>query len=182
MNIIVRSHTGAYHFRPDSTLSKESRDLYLPKTIEYIDLVPAFSAKIGKAAKSVSPKYVERYVSGYAFGLVVYAESREQSIYSDTLRITLDNTVYIADNIENIHKIDKLLLELNIDKNLYSYDIDFFSIIKSTHDFIVKVSAHSSLKSGDLLFIELGNKRKATENSLIVLTDNNRPIFHFRTI
>ena len=156
MNIIVFRHNGCYYFRPDNTFTKgESGIFYLPGTIPQIEIVPALIAKVDRAAKGLSRQFAHRYIAKYSYGLLIYPETKECSI-RDTLRTTLDNTTYISDNFVPIESmLEDCDLTLTVDNQAYLYKVISSNIRESISLLAERVTLYSSLKTGDLLCLEL---------------------------
>ena len=73
MNIIVRPYeSDLCYCRPDTTWEKESRDLYIPEGVDKVLWAPVVFAKVCKAGKCVSGKFVSRYYDAVGFGALIY--------------------------------------------------------------------------------------------------------------
>ena len=73
MNIIVKPYGSALcSCRPDTTWERENRDFYSPECVNEIYWTPVVFARISKAGKCVSGKFVERYYDGFNFGVLMY--------------------------------------------------------------------------------------------------------------
>ena len=73
MNIIIKPYdSNLCYCRPDTTWEKESRDLYIPEGVDKVMWAPVVYAKVSKAGKCVSPKFVKRYYDAVGFGALVY--------------------------------------------------------------------------------------------------------------
>ena len=190
MNIVVsHSNSGGYYFRPDNTLVRGSGPFYLPDTISNIEIAPAIAVRIDRAAKGLSRQFVRRYLSVYTYGLLIYAHAKKEVIDADLstqtatlsvlwrtpslkeiLSTTLDNTTYISENFLPIESItEEPEISLTIDNQSYSYKIAP-TLKESIYELIEKTTNHSSLKTGDLIFMELGDKRRAEPGSSILLS------------
>ena len=170
MNIIVsHSDSGGYYFRPDNTLVRGSELFYLPGAISHIEIVPAIAVKIDRAAKGLSRQFAHRYISVYTYGLLIYAHAGTDTL-REILRTTLDNTTYISENFLPIESIpEELEISLTIHNQSYSYKIAP-TFKESIYELIEKIAIHSSLKTGDLIFMEMGEKRQAEPGSSILLS------------
>ena len=177
MNIIVSDNNGHYHFRPDNTLTKGSGEYYLPASIEYIEIIPAIAIRIDRAAKRLSGQFAHRYISKYLYGLLIYPQAKGQYLSSGcqekpstqkslkdisslqtVLETTLDNTTYTSEDLIHLEEVgqQESIISLTIDNHLYLYKIPPSALLKEKiYEFIERVTIHSSLKTGDLLFLEL---------------------------
>lgn len=73
MNITVRLHgQDSYICRPDTTWERENKDFYVPDFLKEIWYSPVLFARISKAGKCISPKFVSRYYDGLNFGILMY--------------------------------------------------------------------------------------------------------------
>ena len=73
MNIIVKPYGSTLCYcRPDTTWERENRDFYSPECVNEIYWTPVVFARISKAGKCVSGKFVERYYDGFNFGVLMY--------------------------------------------------------------------------------------------------------------
>jgi len=155
VNIIVSDCNGHYHFRPDNTLAKGSGEYYLPPSIEHIETIPAAVIRIDRAAKGLSRRFAHRYISQYSYGLLIYPAT---SSLQATLRTTLDNTTYICDNFFPIEEViqEESIMSFIIDSRLSRYKIPHSALLKeNAYELMEIITIHSSLKTGDLLFLEL---------------------------
>ena len=77
MNIIVKPYGSTLCYcRPDTTWERENRDFYSPECVNEICWTPVIFARISKAGKCVSGKFVERYYDGFNFGVLMYCKYR----------------------------------------------------------------------------------------------------------
>ena len=86
MNIIIKPYGSTLCYcRPDTTWERENRDFYSPECVNEIYWTPVAFARISKAGKCVSGKFVERYYDGFNFGALMYCHIGESefSAYVD---------------------------------------------------------------------------------------------------
>ena len=180
----------------------------MPDSIEYIKTIPAIAIRIDRAAKGLSRQFAHRYISKYSYGLLIYPQVKEQYLYSGNeasshksvqisqlqnisslqtaLRTTLDNTTYISDNFIPLEDAlqEECIISLAIDNQLYRYKMPPSTLLKEKiYELIERITLHSSLKTGDLLFIELEPEtiQEATQvlqGSVISLTIGQREILN----
>lgn len=73
MNITVKTYCSAgYVCRPDTTWERESKDFFSPEYVRNILYSPVLFARISKAGKFISEKFVSRYYDGLNFGILLY--------------------------------------------------------------------------------------------------------------
>jgi len=73
MNIIVIRSDGSWYTRPDTSVEKEPKDLYLPESFTSATLYEAFWIRIIKAGKAIAAKFAGRYIEGsFRKAMVVY--------------------------------------------------------------------------------------------------------------
>ena len=73
MNILVRPYGSKQcYVRPDTTWERENRDFYSPECVNEYHWTPVVFARVSKAGKFVSPKFVSRYYDGFSFGALLY--------------------------------------------------------------------------------------------------------------
>ena len=75
MNIVVRTYSGRYIVRPDTTWERDNEDLYLPDQVKSLSFTPVLFARVSKPGRSVSEKFAERYYDGIGFGVLLYPEN-----------------------------------------------------------------------------------------------------------
>ena len=72
MNIVVRTYSGNTVTRPDTTLEKQDRDLYVPESVSSLLYTPVMFARISGSSKHIAPKFVTRYYDAVGFGMLLY--------------------------------------------------------------------------------------------------------------
>lgn len=152
MNIIVKPHgSNLCYCRPDTTWEKEGRDLYIPDGVNKAIWTPVAFARISKAGKFVSGKFVSRYFDAVGFGALVYSDDETLAFsscmdHTSLLPMPLYNPV-IFENEENTFRImagDKEVA-FNASKQ----------ISEALEEGICKASERISLRIGDMVAVEL---------------------------
>ena len=73
MNISVQPYgSSRCYCRPDTTWERESKDFYSPESVNSLHWTPVVYARISKAGKCISGKFVSRYYDGVGFGTLLY--------------------------------------------------------------------------------------------------------------
>ena len=160
MNIIVKPYeSNLCYCRPDTTWEKESRDLYIPEGVDKVLWAPVVYAKICKAGKCVSPKFVTRYYDAVGFGTLTYCDDADIAFSSCMDHSSLmpvpclnpsvlengEGTFVISAGTENMH--------INADKKMQ----------QTLEEAICKASERVSLRIGDIVAIELTDLKVLAE-------------------
>lgn len=74
MNIIVKTASGNYIVRPDTTWERDNEDLFVPEFVGGLSWTPVLFARISKPGRSVGEKFGERYYDGIGYGVLLYPE------------------------------------------------------------------------------------------------------------
>ncbi len=142
---------------------RDSKDFFPPDIITNISVAVSFVVKISKSAKYTYKEFANKYYSEYGLGVVIYPENLLKSTKSDIIScgniFSLDNTSYVSDfftHVEEIKSDNSLILK--IDDIAIFEELLGVKIIEKIDTSIEEVSKYSSLKSGDLLFIELSKR------------------------
>ena len=152
MNIIVKPHSSNHCYcRPDTTWKKEGRDLYIPDDVNKAMWTPVAFARISKAGKFVSGKFVSRYFDAIGFGALVYSDDESIAFsscldHTSLLPLPLYNPA-IFENEENIFRI-----------NAGGKEVAFNTckeVSEALEEGICKASERVSLRIGDMVAVEL---------------------------
>lgn len=163
MNIVVRPHESELCYcRPDTTWEKESRDLYIPEGVDKVLWAPVVFAKVCKAGKCVSAKFVTRYYDAVGFGALVYGNNGNIAFsscmdHTSILPMPLYNPVVFenGDNAFNIEAGGKSMTFTASE-----------AIKKALEETICKASERVSLRIGDMVALELSPLEIAAERSI----------------
>ena len=162
MNIVVKPYgSNLCYCRPDTTWEKEGRDLYIPDGVQKILLAPVTFAKVSKAGKCVSGKFVSRYYDAVGFGALIYCDEDAIAFsscmdHTSLLPMPLYNPVVLEneENVFNVKAGDKqFTFECNKD------------IQSSLEDALCKASERVSLRIGDLIAVELSQAEIIAERN-----------------
>lgn len=72
MNIIVRTNSGRYIVRPDTTWEKDNEDFFPPEFVRELSFSPVVFARICKPGRSVGQNFASRYYDLMGFGVLLY--------------------------------------------------------------------------------------------------------------
>lgn len=162
MNIIVKPHNSDLCYcRPDTTWEKESRDLYIPEGVDKVLWAPVVFAKVSKAGKCVSPKFVTRYYDAVGFGALTYCDEENIAFSSCMDHSSLmpmpslspsvlesgEGTVVISAGAEKV--------SINANKSMQA----------ALEEAICKSSKRVSLRIGDVVAVELTELKVLAQRS-----------------
>ena len=153
MNIIVKPYgSDLCYCRPDTTWERENRDLYSPDCVNEWDWAPVLYARISKAGKCISPKFVGRYFDSVNFGAMLYISGVGTAFASCT-----DHTSVLPAPL-----YDPVVLEG--EGNTFVVTRNGKQIFNTTagqqirnliEEAICKASQLTSLRTGDMVAVEL---------------------------
>ena len=145
MNIIVKPYGNElFYCRPDTTWERENRDFYSPECVNEILWTPVVFARICKAGKCVSAKFVERYYDGFGCGMLMYCGASTCVDHSSILPMPMYNPQVMegAEEFEVTRNGESMPVALNNVKNILE-------------EAICKASQLTSLRIGDYVTVEL---------------------------
>ena len=152
MNIIIKPYdSNLCYCRPDTTWEKESRDLYIPEGVDKVMWAPVVYAKVSKAGKCVSPKFVKRYYDLVGFGALVYCDDENIAFSScmdhSSLMPLPSLNPSVLENGEGTLEISAgtATLRINSDQKMQI----------ALEEAICKASERVSLRIGDIVAVEL---------------------------
>ena len=152
MNIIVNPHNSNHCYsRPDTTWEKEGRDLYIPDGVNKAMWAPVVFARVSKAGKFVSGKFVSRYYDAIGFGALVYSDEESLAFsscmdHTSLLPMPLYNPV-VFENEENAFRVQTGNKEMMFPTGK--------QISEAIETGICKASERISLRIGDIVAVEL---------------------------
>ena len=185
MNILVsRKKDEKIYFRPDTTINRENKDIYIADNISELYYSPVLFAKITKAGKYINPKYISRYIENFSFGILIYEGEgivNEDYACSSCLDYSsiLSATVYERENQDNIFSISLS------DKIIFSYSFDNIDELETA---ICNASKYTSLRIGDMVALELQlpssfiKRDNSLEESSVKVFSNKDSIIDFKII
>ena len=152
MNIIVKPYGSALCYcRPDTTWERENRDFYSPECVNEICWTPVIIARISKAGKCVSGKFVERYYDGFNFGVLMYCTIEDSvSAFVDHTSI-LPHPLYNPVVLEGENDFEILRNGEKVDFGPVNMD-EAKSMLQEA---VCKASQLTSLRIGDFVAVEL---------------------------
>jgi hypothetical protein len=159
MNIVVFSvNNSGFYFKTDNTLVKGSKDFFVPDIVERLYVSPSFVAKINKSAKCVSSNYAERYYNETGVGCVLYPLNliESSSLLTSGIALSLDYSAYTSENFMDKHKLSGDIV-FKFGGNQFDFPTGAGDdILRKVNLAIERITRYCTLKSGDLIFIELG--------------------------
>ncbi len=185
MNIIVKPYGSALCYcRPDTTWERENRDLYSPECVNAWDWTPVLFARISKAGKCISPKFISRYYDSLNFGALLYVGGADMASGS-----CVDHTSYLTLPLYNpvvLESEGNRFQVLKNDESLFEIQTPGNGLLQAVEEAICKASQLTSLRIGDYVAVELSPASllaEKTEGSLTFkATFCENEIFNFKVI
>lgn len=168
-----------FYFKPDNTLVKDGSDYFIPDIVDRLYVSAAFAVRINKAVKYTTSDFAGRYYREIAFGCILNPADivRTSSPLSSGLALAMDHTAYVTDKYA-----DKTGLSGELS---FSFGKNEFRIIISEEHLkiadkaIERVSRYCSLKSGDLIFIELSEMSEINRDEEVSVFYSDALSFNF---
>jgi len=181
-----------FFLKPDSALVKGSRDFYIPGYIEGVIFSPSLVFRINRSSKCTESRFAKRYYNEVSYGINIYDyrfRHNRCSDFFDLVRLTVfDNSCYTGDEF---FLLDKYEITGNINLTIgdtiaLNYRIPE-NILEEANMAIELISGYCSMKSGDLLFIQLGEVEELRKDIKLTLshqevesTHSEEVLFDFR--
>lgn len=186
MNIVVIDCLERVYCRPDTTLEREDKPLFVPEKVGAYMYAPVVFLKVSKAGKCIGEKFAPRYYESIGWGLLLYdASLLEQGLAfascEDRLSILpgplyTKHTLESPDNVFEIKKDGKTIFSAK------ASDIESGRLEKALSDASEKVS----LRIGDYLAVEIAplSLLATKEEKEITLSGSwcGNPLFEFPVI
>ena len=167
MNIVVRPYGVSHSYcRPDTSWERENRDLYTPERIDRWDWAPIAFVRISKAGKCVGRKFASRYYDAFGFGALLYIGTVEGEAIDTAAASCADHTSVLPFPLYNLAVLEGQENMFKAYKNgseIYSNDCT--EIQAAIEEAICKSSEFVSLRTGDILAIELAPRTALVERS-----------------
>lgn len=193
MNIIVKPYGSELCYcRPDTTWERENRDLYSPECVNAWEWTPVLFARISKAGKCISPKFISRYYDSLNFGALLYIGSADIASGSCAdhtsilpLPQLIPSTFESEGNKVQFLKNDEAIFSLEV-PGKDTMEQNAVKLLTELESAICKASQLTSLRIGDYVAIELAPKStlaEKTEGSLnFKATFGENELFGFKVI
>jgi len=186
VNIIVTdSKAEQFHFRPDSTLVKDSSHFYMPSFLDGLAVSFGYAFRIEKPAKGVSSKYSSRYINKYTEGILLYGVLDDTPPINSyrTNETCFDNSTYIVNQMKDL--CDTTLsfdrsLSLLCDGKEYFPQEKFPNLETIAGIMLEKFSTQFSFKTRDIIFVECAYAHSITTPCDIKLFANHTPVLEFK--
>ena len=153
MNIIVKPYDSKLCYcRPDTTWEKESRDLYIPDKVNKVLLSPVVYARVCKAGKCISGKFVSRYYDTVGFGALIYCDEDSLAFSS-----CLDHTSLLPVPSHSPEIFENESGEFTIKAGSKEFAFKPCKEFQTAlEEVICTASERVSLRIGDMVALELG--------------------------
>lgn len=189
MNILVRTQSGKYIVRPDTTWERDNEDLFLPEFVGRLTYTPVLFARISKPGRSVGEKFAERYYDGIGYGVLLYPEDMiDGSPEGFACASCLDHTSFLPFPVYNKVTLGREgnVFNLSADgKQLFSYNAGSAEMICKA---IAEATRFIYIRTGDILAIELDERKpladKSNETSSVQLKADycDNPLMDFKIV
>ena len=167
MNIVVKPYGSKHSYcRPDTSWERENRDLYTPDRIERWDWAPIAFVRISKAGKCVGKKFASRYYDAFGFGALLYIGSVEGETPDATASSCADHTSILPFPLYNIAVLEGVDNAFSVSKDGEEiYRTDCGEIQEAIEEAICKSSEFISLRTGDIVAVEIAPARPLADKS-----------------
>lgn len=178
MNIIIsQTDRSSYCFRPDTTLEKESNEFYIPDNIGEITFSPVLFVRICRAGKAIGKKFAERYYDAGGYGILLYAEDfiRSGKPAGFSMASSLDRSTFLHYPLYGKEVLLRHgnIFSLSVDgENIFNFVPDGFDM----DSVISSVSTLTSLRTGDIVAVELRKRSAISQGSTIRCSFNEESI------
>lgn len=165
MNIIVKTASGRFIVRPDTTWERDNEDFYVPEFIDRLSWTPVLFARISKPGRSVGKEFAERYYDGINYGILLYPEDiMDGSQYAVACASCLDHTSFLSFPIYNKATLGREgnVFDLNCSfegkarKSIFTYNQADAEMICQA---IADATHYIYIRTGDILAIELQERK-----------------------
>jgi len=171
MNIIVRTCSGQFITRPDTTWEKDNEDFYPPEFINKLTYSPILFARISKPGRSVSRQFAHRYYDAINYGVLLYPENLING--SETSYATasmIDHTSFLPAPLYNRITLSEPENEFKLySKKEGREETEIFSYNEGTEEIInmalSDATSYIYIRTGDILCIELDTRKDFAERS-----------------
>lgn len=162
MNIIVKTASGKYTVRPDTTWERDNEDLFVPEFVNGLSWTPVLFAKISKPGRSVAERFGERYYDGIGYGVLLYPEDMlDGSEEGFACASCLDHTSFLPFPV--IKKQAGFEGKFRLEAVNGSDAQELFTMSGATAESIRKAISEATrfiyIRTGDLIALELQARR-----------------------
>ena len=184
MNIFYKNiGENKFFLKPDSALVKGSRDFYLPGYIEGVIFSPSLVFRINRSSKCTESRFAIRFYNVVSYGINICDYRFRQNNCSDIfdlVKLTIfDNSCYAGDEFfpPDQYKI-KGNINLAIDGIVALTCRIPENILEEVNMAIELISGYCSMKSGDLIFIQLGEVKELRKDVRLSLFHSESEATH----
>lgn len=161
MNIVVLNACSNTIVRPDTTLKKNSDDLYVPEFVNSISWSPVFFVRISKPGKYIAPRFVERHYDSVNYGILLYPEDFiDGNEEGYAMASCMDHTSFLPFPMYNKSLLGNPNNKVEFLKNGNSIFSSDFAPVECVETILEKVSKICYLRTGDLACMELQQRQK----------------------
>lgn len=168
-----------FYFKPDNTLVKGCSDYFIPDIVDRLYVSAAFAVRINKAVKYTTSDFAGRYYSEVAFGCIIHPADivKSSTPLSSGLALAMDHTAYVTDKYADKTGLSgELTFRFGKKEFRITISEDYLKIADKA---IERVSRYCSLKSGDLIFIELSEMSEINRDEEVSVFYSDALSFNF---
>ena len=157
MNIIVRTFSGHYVTRPDTTWEKDNEDFFPPDFVGRLDFSPVLFARICKPGRSVGRRFASRYYDSVNYGILLYPADHigdGPECFAEAL--TLDHTSFLPAPLLTAGELSGRAFSITKDgTEIFSLRMSSSEISEAVEKAISEATSRIYIRTGDLIAIEL---------------------------
>jgi len=147
-------------FRPDSTLLKGNKPFYIPEFSDDFSAQIFAAVKVSKLGKNIGIRFANRYYDEFAFAICLTANDLAKRTQTQNLAVSFDGATSLS-NFFEIKDIDfqQIKVEFHYNENINIVN-SFENFINNINEMIVFSSKFCTLKTGDLILLNLNFDKK----------------------
>lgn len=160
MNIALKTFSGHYIVRPDTTWEKDNDDLFLPEFVDSVSFTPVVFCRMSRAGRSIQKQFANRYWDSFGHGVLIYADTLEDGSPEGFAQASsLDHTSFLAIPLYLPvvlgNEGNRFILSKN-GEEIFSTEAASAEMFEEA---IAGFSSRTYLRRGDFMAIELDERR-----------------------
>lgn len=163
MNILVKTWSGRIIVRPDTTLKKNSEDVYPQDEVEGFSFVPILFARVCKAGRSIGRGFASRYYDAVNYGLLLYPDNfLDGTEEGFACASCLDHTTFLPMPMYN-----PAVLGNGNEFRILKDGKEIYSTVSGSpehiEDILTEATSRIFIRTGDIMAIELAPRTPLTD-------------------
>lgn len=156
MNIIVSTSNGNIVYRPDTSWSRKSDDIFFPDFVGSLSYAPVMFARISRPGRWIDRKFASRYYDRIGFGILLYSdELTDRGSEGYAMSLCLDKTSVLP--VPTLER-EELSAPGSI-LRLYKGERSIFEVpapsVELVSEAIERATRLSLVRAGDFIAVEL---------------------------